>query len=172
MRARHISIPKGDAGVRATVRHMRRIARKARYSPAIRFKALEIIRGVSGRDALSQISNIREWLDEHISFVRDPVGGELIVEPDEALELLDRGHFPLRLDCDDVAVLAAALAESIGLRARFVVVGFHSRRAPFRHVWTELAAPSRASRWYDMDVTRMVQGLPLNAISRRWIVEV
>jgi len=78
----------------------------------------------------------------------------------------------VQVDCDDVAMLAAALGKAVGLRARFVVVGFDSRTAPYRHVWAELSPRARVPMWSEMDVTRPAQGLPFDRIARVFNFEV
>jgi len=70
-----------------------------------------------------------------------------------------------QVDCDDVAMLGAALGKAVGLRARFVAVAFGPRGAPYRHVWAELG-PRTNNVWLDMDTTRPAQGLPMHLISR------
>lgn len=165
MQVRRIALARGEAGTNATIRWMRRLARDAAWRPEVRSQALKIVRGIPGRDADMQASAIRTWLAGVTVFTRDPDQNELLYTPVRLLHILRTSDEPLYIDCDDVAVLAAALGKAVGLRARFVVVGFISPRAPFRHVWTELAGPHARAAWREMDVTRSVQALP-SAISR------
>lgn len=167
-------IPGGDLGVLVTLGTMRGYARRGMYQPDVRQLALDITTGLPGRDSRSQIFAIRNWLDTFVWFTRDPTSAELLYTPERMVKLLRdprRGGI-LRIDCDDVAILAAAIGGSVGLRSRFVVVGFLSPSAPFRHVWTELAAPEGAGGWLDMDVTRGAQAINPANISRRMIVQV
>ncbi len=173
MRVIRITIPNGDAGTRATVRHMRRLAREGKVSPIVRDYALRIARGIPGRDGTRQALAIRLWLASNIEFRRDPHGSELLYSPARMLHILTTRGPPLYIDCDDVAILAAALGGAVGLRSRFQVVGFLSPNAPYRHVWTDLSSPGRGARWVDMDVTRQAQPTAAQgAISRRWLVTV
>lgn len=57
-------------------------------------------------------------------------------------------------DCDDVAILGAALGMAVGLPASFVLVGF-DRNEPFQHVYTELYTGLQG--WAEMDVTAPAQ---------------
>lgn len=149
---------------------MRRLAINAAVQPAVREVGARIVLGVPGMDGTLQAKVIREWIADHVEFLRDPYGVEALHEPVVMLRaILTRGV--VQVDCDDVAILAAALGRTIGLRARFVTVGFNSPTAPFRHVWTELADP-RAQVWVDVDVTRPAQGLSALPISRSYVVEV
>lgn len=163
-------IPSGDAGTYAVLAKMRALSRGARTSLLVRHTAASIVDGMHGLDARTQIIAIRNWIEDHVLFLRDPAGVETLHAPDLMLRaILIRGH--ASVDCDDVAILAAALGLAIGLRARFVVVGFHSPKAPFRHVWTDLAPP-RTERWIDLDTTRPAQSIVTSAISRRHFMEV
>ena len=160
-------------GTRTVVGYMQRLAREGKTTPSVRDLALSITRGVPGRNGLAQAVAIRNWLASNIEFTRDPSGAELLYTPARLVKILTTRGPPLRIDCDDVAVLAAALGSSLGLKARFQLVGFLSQNAPIRHVWTELQSSSGDRRWVQMDVTRASQALPLDrAISRRWTVKV
>ncbi len=163
-------VPGGDRGTRRTIKAMLRLVRKETAHPLVRGLALRVTGGIPGRDALAQVYAIRAFLETAVEFTRDPDGNELLHSPARLAKFVREGKIPLRVDCDDVAILAAALGRAVGLKARFVVVGFGSPRAPFRHVWTELRSP-RGGEWYEMDVTRSQQSLP-SAITRRWVVHV
>lgn len=153
--------------------HMARMARAAMVDPDVRGLALDITNGVAGRDGGLQARVIRSWLDSNVQFTRDPSNVELLYTPQRMVALLRGGRAPLRIDCDDVAVLAAALGGAVGLRSRFMAVGFLSPNAPISHVWTELSPP-RTDQWYEMDVTRAAQGLPSfdSNVTRTWTIKV
>lgn len=149
---------------------MRRLARQGMVHPVVRDQALAIVAGIPGRDANAQIAALHQWLARHSWFTRDPQVAEFLVAPWQQLADLTRRGI-LTYDCDDAAMLAAALGGALGLKARFVVVGFRSRNAPFRHVWTELSPPMRPPQWTALDVTRRSQRLP-QLERRRWEVVV
>lgn len=166
--------PPGDLGVGVVVLHMRALAHAGATNPLVRRVAAQVVQEVPGRDGEGQIGLIRDWLADNIRFLRDPSGNELLHSPFEMLKLLLTKGPPLTIDCDDAAILAAAVGKAVGLKARFVLVGFLSPRSPFRHVWTELSPPSGPGRgqWKEMDVTRSDQSLPVGNITRKWIVGV
>lgn len=173
MRTFRIPLFGGDWGTRTIAGYMKRFAREGQTDPTVRDLALSIVRGVPGRNGLAQAVAIRNWLASNVEFTRDPERAELLYTPARMVSILTTRGPPLYIDCDDVAVLAAALGGSIGLKSRFQLVGFLSPRAPIRHVWTELQSPSGDRRWVQMDVTRSSQSLLLDrAISRRWTVKV
>lgn len=159
--------------MRQTVAMMGRLARAASVDPLVRHVAMGLIDGISGRDSTAQIQAIRNWLAARWEFVRDPTGAEAITAPADLLRgaLTPTGHVgTLRGDCDDVATMAAALGRAIGLRARFVVVGFSvaPQSAPYRHVWAELSGPTLHPQWVELDVTRGQQDLPPTVA--RWLI--
>lgn len=164
-----LPLPSGDIGTYITLAMMRGMVMREFLSPYIRLTASEIVAGLGGIDGNEQAHAIREWVDLHTEFLRDPDTVEMLHGPVwQVQRIIDMGR--VNVDCDDVAMLAAALGKSIGLRARLVAVGFHSPNAPFRHVWAELRSP-RGEQWIDMDVTRPAQGLPAT-ISRRTTLDV
>lgn len=164
MQAFHFMIPSGDAGTFATLRHMARLVRGAMVVPRVRYVAAAIASDAASRDGTLQAHAIRAWVEDHTTFLRDPRGAELLHDPALMVcSILTHGN--IHVDCDDVAMLAAALGMAVGLRARFTVVGFNSPASPFRHVWTDLSDP-RAERWIEMDVTRPAQGLDGVRVSR------
>jgi hypothetical protein len=166
-----LPLPSGDAGIYATLEHMRILARNAALQPLVRNTAARAVAGVSGFDGNMQARILQGFIEDHTQFLSDPAHAEMLIEPASVVhQILTQGI--AQLDCDDVATLAAAMGLAIGLRARFVIVGFGSSpNAPFRHVWTELA-DARRPRWLAVDPTRPAQGLDGLAISRRRFLEV
>lgn len=157
-----LPLPSSDLGTLLTLAHMRALVYREYLQPIVRLTATQIVTGTGGTDALEQAHLIRSFLVDHTEFLRDPDGVEMLHGPVWQLQQIHNSGL-VSVDCDDVAMLAAALGKSIGLQARFVVVAFRSMRAPYQHVWTELG---RSGVWVDMDVTRPAQGFPFNLISR------
>lgn len=143
-------IPSGHAGIEETVRHMRRLVRDAEGRPLLARTAARIIAGAR-TDGTAAVA-IREWMDQHTRFEPDPVGVELIRTPEYMLEMVATTG-EASGDCDDVAVLGAALGRAAGLPARFVLIGFR-KGEPYQHVYTELGTPTG---WLELDTTRPAQ---------------
>ena len=156
-------IPGGDAGTRATVARMVQIARARALSPEVRTTAVAILRGCGGRDLLMQARLLRDWVATRMLFLPDPTLAEGLHDPLEMLQGIAR-HGIVRVDCDDVAMMTAVLALSVGLHARFVVVAVAPGRH-YSHVWAEIGA---GERWIQVDPTRPVRGVP--PLVRRWVV--
>ena len=151
-------IPEGDtAQTLATVAAMRDLAIHGAMTPAVRQTAAFIVAGLT-RDQLGHASNLAGWIALHTRFLYDPAPFEALTPPDVTLAIIHSQGIA-QMDCDDVAILAAALGLSIGLRARFVVIAFLTADAPYEHIWTELA-PADGQAWVPVDPTRPTQGFP------------
>lgn len=157
MLTRLFTLPDGDAQTVTTFGFMRDLAYHGALDPSVRQVAAFVVQG-SGRDALSFATNLAGWVAMHTRFLPDPSVAEALVPPDEALALVARDGLAY-FDCDDVAILTAALGLSVGLRARFVAVGFLTPDAPFAHVWAELGDEA-GTFWLPVDPPRPAGGLP------------
>lgn len=134
--------------------------------PAIRTLATSI--AGFGLDAPAKVRAIRQWLRSHIRFLADPDTTELLHDPVLLVRWINEQGM-IGVDCDDVAILGAALGKAVGLPARFVIVGFFDERAPFTHVWAELFD---GADWRELDTTRTQQGIEDERIRRRVAVDV
>lgn len=141
----------------ATLRAMTILSKKGATDEAIRGRARDLAPG--GPAA------IRQWLIRRFRFVPDPPGVELLKSPSVMLREWGTDGEATG-DCDDAAILGAAVALASGYRVRWVLLGFH-RGGPFAHVYAE-AWDGLA--WQDFDVTRPAQFPPgLKAQRRREI---
>ncbi len=160
-----LPLPKGDIGTYITLGLMRSRVLADMALPGVRHLAITIASGAGSKDGTAQALAIRDYVESHTQFLRDPDGAEMLHSPRWQVQRLLTGNL-VYVDCDDVAMLAACLGKSVGLKARFIVVGFVSPNAPYRHVWTELRSPT-GGPWVECDVTRPSQGLSGLAITRR-----
>lgn len=165
-----LPLPGSDFGTYLTLGAMRAMVYREFVLPLVRLTATDIVAGLGGQDGAQQARMIREYLESSTEFLRDPDGVEMLHGPAWQIQQI-RQRGMVQVDCDDVAMLGAALGKAVGLRARFVVVGFDQRNAPYRHVWSELS-PRANAQWIDMDVTRPAQGLPFDRISRVFTMDV
>jgi len=125
---------------------MRALVRASIRNPAMvtRNRALSIVQGLPSKDFQAELVAVYHWVDAHIRFVRDIRGVETLQSPEITLRLAAG-------DCDDHAILMAALLENLGFRTRFHALGF----APgaFSHV---LAEAFYDGKWIPLETT--VQG--------------
>lgn len=157
----HVSrywIPAGPLGIELTVVHMRREVRAALGDPLLEGTARAIVGGASPRSAAARI---RAFLDDRTRFVPDPLGVELIRSPVFMLETIECAGYAVG-DCDDIAVLGAALGLSAGIPARFVLLAFEDPGL-YEHVYTELLTPEPV----ELDTTRPAQLPPDFRIARQ-----
>lgn len=152
----HRTIPDGDAGILETLRAMSDLTLQDAADPLIQETSTRILGETGGP------LELRAWLDARFRFADDPPSHELVRSPrTQLLDLEERGW--IEGDCDDAAVLAAALGIAAGYRARWVVVALGWR--PYEHVWTELQEPG--GPWIELDVTRPRELPPGTRIHRQ-----
>lgn len=163
----HQVIPRGDAGTRATLARMRQLVNAARTNPLVRQTAQRVIEYCPMRDDFAQARAIRGFLEQRIRFCKDPLGVELLHTPEWMLREIGRRFYVL-VDCDDAAILGAALAKAVGLAAHFEALAFFTQDAPFQHVYALI--PTRRGP-VELDVTKSAQSIP-PVISRRLTIEV
>lgn len=145
-------LPAGDAGVELTLRRMRRAVEAAKTDPAMRAAVLEALRGVREKDQLAEAQSLFEWVLDRTRFTRDPRGVELLQEPPYLLRQI-RKEGVAYTDCDDAAMLFAALAETAGYPTRFRVQGGPGR--DYSHV---LADVLLNGRWISFDASQRRRG--------------
>ena len=161
-------IPPGDAGTLATLDMMRVAALDGSVSPVVRNVAAQLVAGTE-RDPLLHANLLGNWVIQHTEFLPDPSTAEALLLPADAIARIANVGV-CQCDCDDVAMLAAALGLSIGLRARFVAVSFSREPgAPFAHVWADLGEPS-GDQWLTVDPEAGKLIMP--PVTRREVVEV
>lgn len=129
----HGRLPPGDAGTRKTLSLMRELARKGALRPEVREVAIGALQesGARPHDAASELAALHRWVRDRVRFVRDIAGVETLQAPHYTLHLMAG-------DCDDRAVLLAAMIRSIGIPAdlRFrVIAANRSRPRTFSHVY-------------------------------------
>lgn len=136
-------IPSGQAGTDATVQRIAELVNDALRRPSLRLLALQILdaAGVPNKNTKAAARALFDYVRRRIRYIQDPVDVETVQAPEITLKL-QAG------DCDDHSALLAALAASIGIPARFRVVGYQADR--FLHIWPEL---NIKGQWTPADTT-------------------
>ena len=139
-------IPDGVAGTDCTVKAIQRLVESSLRSQSLRLRALEILRGfrVDSHAPTETARALFHWVQTNIRYVYDPVGLETVQSPEVTLRIKAG-------DCDDHAGLMAALAMSVGVNARLVVIGPSADN--FQHIYAELMTDGT---WQPADTTRPV----------------
>lgn len=131
--------------------HMRRVVRAAlREGPLLWQDAVDMVGGAGTASGAAWM--IRAWLEERTVFLADPVGVETIRTPRLMIQTAELEGVA-EGDCDDIAVLGAALGMAIGIPARFVLLAFQDPGL-YTHVYTELLTEAGP---VELDTTRPAQ---------------
>lgn len=141
------------AQARKTLLTMKHMVNEAHADLVLRGIAEVLARPLAPRDTRSQAQAVRHYVGAHVKFLRDPTSVEYTKTPRQMLDEIRQFGVTL-VDCDDAAVLAAALATVIGLPARFRALRYDGQ---FLHV---IADVWDGGTWVDMDVTKPAQYLP------------
>lgn len=118
-------IPGGDAGVLATLALMQSVVDDAVNSADVVQFARHLAVRAGVRREYAQAQAIAGWLSRVWRFVHDPADREMLSTPELMLD--EFGTWGIVTgDCDDAAILGAALGKAVGLNAQFTVYGFPS----------------------------------------------
>ena len=139
------AIPDGVAGVRETLDRMIKMARTASLADAVRCAAEDATAYVDGKDFSGQVRAVQDWVKNNIRYLRDHATAETLIDP--VLLLNSRAG-----DCDDHAMLVAAMLTAIGFKCRFVAIGC-SDPNQFEHVFTEVRL---GTTWLSCETTESV----------------
>lgn len=163
-------IPDGDAGTAATVDAMAALMRAGAVLPIVQQTAAMLLTTVP-RDsdpahyAYHAIGAIREFVANRWQFRDDPPWAETLYSPEVQLQMIDQAGV-MRADCDDAAILFGALGLALGFETRIICVAFLTNDAPFSHTWSELRPATGGAAWIEGDVTRTMQAIPTDHITR------
>jgi transglutaminase-like putative cysteine protease len=147
--AEHSTVGYGFRGNVQILQAMARAANQGVTLPLVVEQAHSIVQFVRSRDDSAMAYAIRHWMESVFKFIRDPAGVELLRTPEYMLRQFQNYSW-ISGDCDDAAILAAALGKSVGIPASFIAVGFSGDS--LSHVFTVLQP--RHGHGVSMDVTR------------------
>jgi len=124
-----------NATMADTLRAMRALARRGSEDLEIRGLVERLTSGIASGDYSSEVLAIYYWVTQNIRYLRDPSGVELVKTPRQVLR--SRAG-----DCDDMAVLLAAMLLAAGNSVSFAVASFRPGPLPlFSHVYAEVDTP-------------------------------
>ena len=157
--------------MRQTLAHMRSLVAESMADPSVVIFARSFALRGGQREYRKQAELIQAWLRGVWVFVDDPLDREFLVAPG-ALMSMATSFGRIVGDCDEAAMLGAALGQAIGLAPQFVVLGFASPDAGadgrMAHVYTQLLTPDGDT--ISLDVTR--PDGPLPEVTRSWVMDV
>ena len=134
-------IEEGAPGVRQTLYVMRDVVRETARDPDFIEYARKLLSGIPPKDWQREILALFHFVRNNIRYTLDPDGTEVLATP---WSLLQMGSG----DCDEMAMLLAALLKASGKPVRFVAVGFDA--GDLSHVYVEV---KNGDKWIPLDVT-------------------
>ncbi len=149
----------GDRGTMDTLALMAQLVNRGVDSPLVISSARQLAASAGDRDPFRQALAVRQFLARVWRFVDDPPDRELLRDPDAMMhEYFELGA--IMGDCDEAAVLGAALGKAIGMEATFTVLSFPVEGGgdQFGHVFTSLLTPD--GKTLELDVTRPAGPVP------------
>jgi hypothetical protein len=159
----------GDEGVMATFRAMTALANIGQTDPGVVYLA----RTLAGTDGTSQAAvarAIRGWLRAVWRYVDDPVDTELLISPVTMVQTYIATGM-ISGDCDEAAILGAALGKAVGIPAAFTGLAFDTPDddpARLAHVFASLLPNDGGP--CNLDITKGAGPFP--AVTRTLTVEV
>lgn len=130
-----IKLPNGEKGNLLTVEFMKKVARERSKDPIVRQLACNIIKQyrVPSMHYAQEAWAIGDWVKNNFRYVRDTRGVETLQDPLTMIDQIKRGNG--QGDCDDHALLIAALLLSIGHSPRFKIVKYNKYAPSFAHIY-------------------------------------
>ena len=138
-RVRYTSHKNGMKHIRSTIRKMADLIQKGSTDYEIRGLAVRITHHVPSKQPTLEMAALYKWVRDNIRYRFDPVSMEWLQSPNRTLR--ERAG-----DCDDIAVLLGALAESIGYKTRLLTVGPEKERP--KHIAIQVRIPPH---WITLD---------------------
>lgn len=130
-----IPLSGGDTGTTETLVAMQEFVLDAMADPRMQTLASALATQVPRGDRLGQLYRVHHWLRERTTFKGDPWKLEHLRHPVRALgEMVAMPAKRTAMDCDDVAMLGAALVGLMGFKPKFIVTGRNPSGA-FEHVF-------------------------------------
>lgn len=141
------SLPSGTRGTVKTLQAMACLVREAIKVPDFIIAARCIASRANPHDQRGQVKQFFDMVSKFF-YVNDPVDIEMV--QGAQFSLFESGFG----DCDDMAVILAALCGAIGIVSQFIVCGFDSGSNSYEHVWAQCyLEPSEFDKggWLDLD---------------------
>ena len=93
---------------------MRRMLAEASHDTDLRDLAVSVVHG-------SPSSDIYDWMKANVRYIPDPVDIEMFQHPSRMVRDF-RVDKSLSGDCDDIALLTAAMLQAVGVKSRVVLI--------------------------------------------------
>ena len=144
----------GDEAISNTLILMARIIKESARNYYVRRWAEEMVSGAE-RDEYSKVQAIYDFLTDHVQYLRDMEGIEMLKKPEISLKEIEEGYIP-QLDCDCMSLLAGSLIRSIGLPVALRAIAPHEKNK-YSHVYDMIKIKDHG--WIAFDLTKPDYGL-------------
>lgn len=114
-------LPHGPQIIPAILVGLNRIAAKYGSNPIVRAASIYQLKGLGDDDVLGQAMRLHAFVRDEVTYVGDPLEGEFVTSPVQLLAGIANGKQVFG-DCDDHAVLLAAMLQSLGIESQVVAV--------------------------------------------------
>jgi hypothetical protein len=132
-------ISDGDAGIYETVDYMWNYALRDVSEPLVK----KLVRSLQGKNSISTIKNIYDWVWKNVEYKLDPPDREMITAPIHFVNGNSKTG-----DCDCMTTLLVCLLESAGFDCAITVIAWRVRE--YTHVFAEVW---HNNSWHILDPT-------------------
>jgi hypothetical protein len=112
---------------------MQRLSDQAAGDPVVQRLARMIVLGVPSHYYADESLAIGQFVKEKVRYTKDPEGYEQLQTPELLIQDIQKGV--AQGDCDDMALLTAALLKAIGHRPFFRMVRYDAQEGPYAHIY-------------------------------------
>lgn len=145
-------VPLSNNNRRATLQTLKLmwgLAKEGKTNTDIYTKSREIMIGLPNKAFKQEVIAIYDWVVNNIRYTQDVREVETLQTPDWTLKMRQG-------DCDDHAILLAALLQSVGHPVRFVAVKCEGAGPYYVHVFTQTKI---GNSWLALDTTMPDEGI-------------
>lgn len=133
-----------EARFKSVVKYLKELIEDGLRDEYVRQKAVSIVNraGVKGHDELGEIKAIVQWVQNNVTYRKDPMDVEYFMSARRILKDVELGRSAA--DCDDFVIVAGALLGSIGYPSGALIVDSNNDGV-FNHVMliTRTTAPTK-----------------------------
>ena len=125
-----VDIGAGDTSVEATLLFMKQLILKSDMEDKerlIKETAKNIVKDIPSSDHYGQIKAITRWVRLNLKYARDIYGVEELTSPYRIIYNILNGRNTHSSDCDDFAILLAALLRALGFRTRLEAIAVQTQ---------------------------------------------
>lgn len=135
----HTRLKPGMAGVTQSLDEMRALLRENLKDKRVRYVAEQVVRRAPGGNRVAEAREIFNFVLKRVRYTRDPSSVELLQDPRILLERIERQGWAAG-DCDDHALMIAALGHQLSLPIVWVLLG--PEKNVYEHIYAAMEQPN------------------------------